>query len=82
MGDNYGFTQNDPNTIRILKSVRVPKKCIQGTPWYQILSNPKYAGAFNYIGAHIFEREKLIEDGFANEKDPEVYEEQKAIRCE
>jgi len=37
---------------------------MQGTPWYQPLSNPHYVSMFNYIGAHVDEREKLIEDGF------------------
>ena len=42
---------------------------MMGTPWYQILSNPTYAQDFNYIGAHISEREKLIEDGWEDEND-------------
>jgi len=29
-----------------------------------MLSNPQYSSDFNYIGAFISEREKLIEDGF------------------
>jgi hypothetical protein len=41
----------------------MPKKAIQGTPWYNILSNPQYAEDFNYIGAFVDEREKLIKDG-------------------
>jgi hypothetical protein len=45
----------------------VPKKAIQGTPWYQLLSNPLYEDGFNYIGAFIAEREKLIEDGYTDE---------------
>jgi hypothetical protein len=41
----------------------MPRKAIQGSPWYVVLSNPSYSEAFNYIGPHIREREKLIEDG-------------------
>lgn len=41
----------------------MPKKAIQGTPWYQLVSNRAYADAFNFFGPHIAEREKLIEDG-------------------
>ena len=41
----------------------MPKKAIQGTPWYSILSNQEYANSFAYIGAYIDEREKLIKDG-------------------
>ena len=37
---------------------------MQGTPWYQIISNYRYADAFQYIGANVDEREKLIEDGY------------------
>ena len=42
---------------------------MQGTPWYSILANPKYAFEFNYIGANVTEREKLIEDGKEDEED-------------
>jgi hypothetical protein len=41
----------------------MPKKAIQGTPWYSILSNAEYSDSFAYFGAHIDEREKLIKDG-------------------
>lgn len=61
--NNYGFEPNDPDTIAILDATKLPKKAIQGTPWYQVLANPIYETDFNYIGAHIKEREKLIEDG-------------------
>ena len=57
---------------------------MQGTPWYSILTNSRYAEDFNYIGAHISEREKLIEDGKEDEEDEdgEIIEEQKHIRFE
>lgn len=64
MMHNYGFEPNDPDTIGILDHTKLPKRAIQGTPWYQILSNHNYASEFNYIGAFIPEREKLIEDGY------------------
>ena len=41
----------------------MPRKAIQGTPWYVVMSNNAYSEAFAYIGPHIKEREKLIEDG-------------------
>jgi hypothetical protein len=62
---------NDPDTIDSLKGIIMPKKACQGTPWYQMLSNPKYQNDFNYIGAFINEREKLIEDGQKDLKDTE-----------
>jgi len=39
MKKNYGFMPNDPDTIEELDKVAVPRKAMQGTPWYQILSN-------------------------------------------
>lgn len=65
--DNYGFEGTDPDCIKILDATVVPKKAIQGTPWYSILSNPLYADGFAYIGAYVKEREKLIEDGYPEE---------------
>ena len=64
MQEVYGVNLNDPDTIEVLDATTMPRKAIQGTPWYQILSNPRYADEFYYIGANITEREKLIEDGF------------------
>ena len=46
-----------------LDATTMPKKSIQGTPWYQILSNMQYADDFYYIGAFVDEREALIKDG-------------------
>jgi hypothetical protein len=60
---NFGFETTDPDTIANLKNISMPIKEMQGTPWYQVLSNPNYSQAFFYIGAFIDEREKLIEDG-------------------
>jgi hypothetical protein len=60
----FGFGLHDPDTVELLQATQVPEKCIQGTPWYQLLSNPLYSSSFAYIGAFIREREKLIEDGY------------------
>ena len=56
----YGIEINDPIVVNILDNTKMPKKNIQGTPWYDILSNDKYTDDFQYIGAHVDEREKLI----------------------
>jgi hypothetical protein len=69
MKEKFGFSFNDGDTIATLDATAVPKKAIQGTPWYQILSNPKYSGLFYYIGAYVNERYKLIEDGSPDEVD-------------
>ena len=84
MQNNYGFLIQDPDTIEELEKVTYPKQSMQGSPWYSILSNPKYAMEFNYIGAHVTEREKLIEDGREDEldSDEEIVSEQKMIRGE
>jgi hypothetical protein len=84
MKENFGFSFNDGDTIATLDETCVPKKAIQGTPWYQILSNPKYSGAFYYIGAFCGERFKLIEDGAPDEIDAagETSPAQQAIRAE
>jgi hypothetical protein len=83
--DNLGFLINDPDTIESLEKIIMPKKACQGTPWYQMLSNPKYRNDFNYIGAFVGEREKLIEDGqaeYLDEKTGEMIPEQYALRYE
>jgi len=35
---------------------------MQGTPWYQPLTDARYVDMFSYIGAFVEEREKLLED--------------------
>lgn len=82
MKNNFCFNLNDPDTIERLDDTKVPKKAIQGTPWYQILSNARYSHLFYYVGAFVPEREKLIEDGFGESEKTEFADEEKAIRCE
>lgn len=59
----YGIECNDPDTVETLDAAKQPKKAMMGTPWYTVLSNDAYKEDFSYIGAHVGEREKLIEDG-------------------
>lgn len=61
----------------------MPKKAMMGTPWYTVLSNSLYQTHFNYIGAFIDEREKLIEDGLADDIDEQgnMNERTKRNRC-
>ena len=61
--NEYNLEIQDSGTISKLKQMHWPAKTITGTPFYDILSNNTYADSFCYIGAHIPEREKLIEDG-------------------
>jgi len=62
MRKNYGFEMNDPDTISALKKATIPKLAMQGTPWYQPLTDSRYVNMFSYIGAFVGEREKLLED--------------------
>ena len=43
MKTNFGFETTDPDTIDSLTCISMPRKAMQGTPWYQLLSNPFYA---------------------------------------
>ena len=43
MKRNFGFETTDPDTIEALLKISMPKKMMQGTPWYQVLSNPNYS---------------------------------------
>lgn len=74
MMKNFGFETTDPDTVEGLSRIIMPFKAMQGTPWYQVLSNPSYSFQFNYIGAFVGEREKLIEDGWADERDEDTGE--------
>ena len=82
MKKHYGFIHNDPDTIVELDKVQVPRKAMQGTPWYQVLSNQKYAQQFFYIGAFVEEREKLIEDGFRSLEEEQYEKEQNSYKYE
>jgi len=66
---NYGIEINDPKVVETLDATTMPKKAIQGTAWYDVLSNKKYTEDFQYIGAHIEEREKLINTRLDNDYD-------------
>jgi hypothetical protein len=68
MQENYGFEFQDPDTIERLTEIRVtPTKLMTGTPFYHLMANPTYGMEFNYIGPNVSEREKLIEDGYADQ---------------
>lgn len=50
-----------------MDKVEVPKKPIQGIAWYNLMANPMYVRAFNYIEIDVPNRENLIVDGDDNE---------------
>jgi len=82
--DQFGVLVNDPDTVERLDDTEVPEKSLQGTPWYTVLSNQLYMEAFGYIGAYVEEREKLIEDGYADivDENGEMDGGNKERRCE
>lgn len=77
---HYGIQINDPDTVSTLDSATMPKKSMMGTPWYTVLSNSAYQTQFNYIGAFTSEREKLIEDGLADDLDNDGNSTERSIR--
>lgn len=50
-----------------MDKVEVPKKPVQGIAWYNLMANPMYVRAFNYIEIDVPNRENLIVDGDDNE---------------
>ena len=58
----YGFEIAEQPLIERLKETQVPRKAIQGTPWYNILTNPVYIEMFCFLGPHVKNRERYIKD--------------------
>lgn len=77
---NYKFGFNDGDTIESLREAMIPKRAIVGTPWYQVLSNPKYSINFMYIGAFVEMRHKMIEDGAPDDLDADGNMSEEMIR--
>ena len=69
MREQFAVEIMDEAALRRLGTMQWPAKTMQGTPFYDILSNRDYADQFCYIGAHVPEREKLLEDGDDNDED-------------
>ena len=49
MQKNLGITTLDAKAYRILKEDKPGKKTMPTTPNYEIVSNPRYAAAFQYV---------------------------------
>lgn len=60
--DRYGLEIEDAHVIEKLEKVSIPENSIQGTPWYNILSNLDYCERFNYINAMVKDRVEFIKD--------------------
>lgn len=58
----YGFELAESSFIAQLNATSWPSRAIQGTPWYSLMSNPKYIDDFSYLGPHIKDRNNLIRD--------------------
>jgi hypothetical protein len=48
--------------INKLEKIKSPDRCIQGSPWYNILANYDYVERFNYLNAMIHDRTEFIKD--------------------
>ena len=64
---NYSFRFAPSKLIEEMDKVEVPKKPVQGIAWYNLMANPMYVRAFNYIEIDVPNRENLIVDGDDNE---------------
>lgn len=51
--NRYGLEIEDAEVIKKLERIQIPEKSIQGTPWYNILTNHDYSERFNFFGAMI-----------------------------
>ena len=67
MEKQYKFSFASQNVIERMDAVAVPKKPIQGIAWYNLMANPAYVRAFNYIEVNVPSREDLIVDGDSEE---------------
>ena len=65
--ENYKFRFASSHLIEKMDNVSVPKKPVQGIAWYNLMANPVYVRAFNYIEIDVADRENLIVDGDENE---------------
>ena len=59
----YKFSFANKTVVdRLDKEENVPKKTMQGIPWYNILSNPIYCRDFSYISVDMPNRNEYIVD--------------------
>ena len=63
----YSFAFANEESTGKLDAIGVPKKPIQGIAWYNLLANPSYVRAFNYITVSIEDREDYIVDDDSEE---------------
>ena len=80
--NKYGLECNDPDTVATLDMATQPRKSMMGTPWYTVLSNDMYKDDFQYTGAYVDEREKLIEDGIDFADSSNITELEAQTKCE
>lgn len=76
--NRYGLEIEDADVIKKLERIQIPEKSIQGTPWYNILTNPDYTERFNFYGACIKDRAAFIKD---NNKDKQVQSDICVLLC-
>lgn len=50
---HYYFEVIRPELVQMLEKVQVPPREMQGTPWYNVTTNPIYSEMFSYVGPHV-----------------------------
>lgn len=61
--NNYKFSFANKKVVdKLADEMVVPKKPMQGIPWYNILSNPMYCRDFSYITVNTPDRNDYIVD--------------------
>ena len=61
--ETYRFTFANKIVVDRLDDWQLAKKPISGIAWYNVLANPAYVRAFNYIQVDVPDRDNLIVDG-------------------
>jgi len=60
--NEYNLKIVEPELAEKMDEVGRPKKAVQGIAWYNVLANPDYITAFNYINCDVPNRSNLIVD--------------------
>ncbi|CDW71360.1 UNKNOWN [Stylonychia lemnae] len=60
--EEYGFSIISREIEDTLQKIKIPKKAIQGVPYYIILANPLYTRDLHYICCDVPARDPLIKD--------------------
>ena len=65
----FSLETDEPKVVDRVDLTKIPTHAIQGTPWYDILSNQTYAEEFCYFGPYVKDRESYIKNESAELKE-------------